>query len=389
MLRLNNSEIANVHPLFDNDHLRLVVDGIISGITTGQIWADDAAAPSVALMWESWSIYIAGNPESPKTIDKLRQLYMTEIAPQALAQDNKEFKLVYTPETWSSKAASIFGPLTEQNLPRRTYCSIDNLPTSDTSPLAEGFKLRQIDAALLNSDLTHLDELKAEILGGWPSLEVFLARGFGFAMLTQTAVICWCTAEYLSNKKCGIGIETVEGYGQKGIATRVASAFVQHALAREIKPYWDCWENNIASVRVAEKVGFANPHYYSVARGDFAQSRPQDIEFLYYFTCDKFAIMEAKIIGLDEATSPDQVYHWLCYDRSKGQFEKLTFKAMGNKNALNYRKFSQAELFFDGQQARLRRPTGGAQDLVLDVYAPHSLPIQLALEVRHFLSPIA
>jgi RimJ/RimL family protein N-acetyltransferase len=75
----------------------------------------------------------------------------------------------------------------------------------------------------------------------------------------------------MSEGKCGIGIETVEEHQGKGFATAVAAEFVRHALALGFKPHWDCWANNLPSIRVAEKVGFEDAHDYKGAIGGFGK----------------------------------------------------------------------------------------------------------------------
>jgi hypothetical protein len=108
----------------------------------------------------------------------------------------------------------------------------------------------------------------------------------------------------------------------------------------------------------------------------------QKLEFLYYFSCESLVVLEAKILGLDEGTPPDQVYHWLCYERSSGQFEKLTFKAMDTKDDKNFREFAQAELSFDTANARLQIR---AQEFILTVHKANSVPDQFTSHVQQFL----
>lgn len=110
--------------------------------------------------------------------------------------------------------------------------------------------------------------------------------------------------------------------------------------------------------------------------------RPLQIEFLYYFTSDSLDILEAKIIGLDEGTPPDQVYHWLCYEHASSQFEKLIFTAMSTKDGQNYREFAQAELSFDSARAQLKIR---AQEFILTAHTTSSIPDQLAARVQQFL----
>jgi RimJ/RimL family protein N-acetyltransferase len=91
----------------------------------------------------------------------------------------------------------------------------------------------------------------------WPSLERFYEHGFGYAALDGAGVVCFCTAEYVSAQRCGIGIATETAYERRGIATATAAHFVQLARERGVAPHWECGGWNAASIRVAEKLGFA------------------------------------------------------------------------------------------------------------------------------------
>ncbi len=68
--------------------------------------------------------------------------------------------------------------------------------------------------------------------------------------------MCWCTSEYVSEAKCGIGIETIQPYQNMGIATATTARFVDFCLRQNITPHWECEIHNTASIRVADKVGF-------------------------------------------------------------------------------------------------------------------------------------
>ncbi len=89
------------------------------------------------------------------------------------------------------------------------------------------------------------------------STQAYFKGGFGCAAVFDEAAVCWCTAEYVSDNRCGIGIETVADHQGNGIAT--ASRFVQMALDRQCAPHWECDGTNQASRSIAEKLGFRNP----------------------------------------------------------------------------------------------------------------------------------
>ena len=43
-------------------------------------------------------------------------------------------------------------------------------------------------------------------------------------------------------------------------------ACVAHCVERGYIPHWHCWEDNLASMAVADKVGFERPERYSTYR---------------------------------------------------------------------------------------------------------------------------
>ncbi|HEU5391962.1 MAG TPA: GNAT family N-acetyltransferase [Streptosporangiaceae bacterium] len=59
------------------------------------------------------------------------------------------------------------------------------------------------------STLGNFGEVTAEIRSCWNSMADFRRAGFGFCAHDRATIVCWCTAEYVSGRQCGIGIETV------------------------------------------------------------------------------------------------------------------------------------------------------------------------------------
>jgi RimJ/RimL family protein N-acetyltransferase len=118
---------------------------------------------------------------------------------------------------------------------------------------------------LANHRLQNVQHVIAEIESCWPSLQQFYDKGFGVTLLLgEEEIVCWCTAEYVSAGRCGIGIETDEAYQNRGFATLTAAAFVEDCLARQVAPHWDSWTTNVPSLAVAEKVGFRMVQEYFV-----------------------------------------------------------------------------------------------------------------------------
>ena len=268
MRQLENERVAAIQPLLDTPIFRLVGSSIILGLTPARVWVDDPLRPNTVLANEGRNVHLSGATDNDETNRQLAEIFANEIAPECRSRGISFFKLHYSPEIWSSIIDTIFGPL-EQNVDRRIYCALSDGSSASCPPVPTGFALRQIDQQLLDSKVGHLDLVFEEILGGWLSIDTFLERGFGFAMLHGTSVVCWCTSEYVSEERCGMGIETVEDYQGRGIATTVGAQVAKQAKGLGLRPYWDCWEDNKPSIRVAEKLGFTDPYSYKIAFGKF------------------------------------------------------------------------------------------------------------------------
>jgi RimJ/RimL family protein N-acetyltransferase len=130
----------------------------------------------------------------------------------------------------------------------------------------EGFSVRLVQPSLLaDTSLRNLDDLKEEILSERQSLEEFLRESFGLCSIHGDEIVGWCLSEYNGPGSCEIGIGVNRAYRKRGIATTLASAFVEEALSRGISHIgWHSFASNKASVAAARKTGFQKANDYSV-----------------------------------------------------------------------------------------------------------------------------
>jgi RimJ/RimL family protein N-acetyltransferase len=75
-------------------------------------------------------------------------------------------------------------------------------------------------------------------------------------MLHGDQVVSWSVADCVSGGACEIGIHTRKDYRRRGLGTLTAAAAVDLGLSNYRFVGWHCDEQNIPSIRVAEKVGF-------------------------------------------------------------------------------------------------------------------------------------
>jgi GNAT superfamily N-acetyltransferase len=262
-VELGAADVHRVRHLFDTEHLRLVMESVIAGHSPAKVWSDDTAAPGTALAWDgSHNVYIAGAVDHP---DEWRRLFEVEVASTAHGMLKVHIA--------DAAAAEMFGDPPWRWRQRVLYDLADVADRVVGAPPA-GYRIGAINdrfdefVALRNAG-----DVIAEIESCWPSLADFRRNGFGFCAYDDGQIVCWCTAEYVSASRCGIGIETVPTHRNSGFATSVASAFVEHCAVRGIVAHWDAWTSNVASVAVAKKLGFRVAEIYTVLVGDAADVR--------------------------------------------------------------------------------------------------------------------
>jgi len=269
---LSESQFERVQPLFQGINLSLVINAVIAGNSPGRLWVDDPAAPRSALMWDSaHCLYLTGSPDNDVFNRAVSRLIAEQIAPEALDRQLGVFKLYTSAAAWERQIETIFARTPLQKRERVHYVlAAPKIPDWRTR-IPAGFRVITLDTSLFaQANLKNLDLVVEEIESGWKSLQAFQNVGLGFCAATDDTIVGWCTAEYVSGDQCGIGIETIEAYGRRGIATLCASAFVDACATRGIIPHWDSWKANTPSVAVAEKVGFQEVQAYSVFFGSWS-----------------------------------------------------------------------------------------------------------------------
>jgi RimJ/RimL family protein N-acetyltransferase len=249
--------IKSILPFFQEAHLALVVEAVAAGNSPGKFYADSPTDPEIALVWDrKHCLYLGGRTDTGKLVPEFRVNVQEEILPYMRGLGLEVARLA-APSGWEEAIEGLFPQLPSRRYLRGFYRMAGASKADWRAGVPQGMQVRQIDRDLLSEERRkNLPELKEEIRGGWKSQEDFLEKGFGFCMVSEDELISWCTGEFFSKGKCGIGIETVEEYQKRGFGALTASAFLEHCQSKGITAYWDTWLWNEPSVRLAEKLGF-------------------------------------------------------------------------------------------------------------------------------------
>lgn len=125
--------------------------------------------------------------------------------------------------------------------------------------LPEGMELRYIDEELYN--WAKQSSWADDWIHSYSTYEEYAAKGLGVCLLKDGEPVAGASS-YISYKEgIEIQIDTHKDYRQQGLATICGAAIILACLERGWYPSWDA--ANIASVRLAEKLGYHLDHEYT------------------------------------------------------------------------------------------------------------------------------
>lgn len=265
--KLAENQYARVQPLFRELRYNLVVDSILDGNTPGWVYSDNPARPRSALIWNKRDVLlVAGDPNNNRFNHDVGETVLENIIPDAQGRDIPALVCQYDPKSWKTIIAQFLSTL-EGSRALRRYYNFDRPQLDWHNRVPDGQQMLSIDAALLeNSNLRQIQQVTEWIESFWHTINNFLERGFGYCLTKENEILSWCISAYASGKDYELRVATHPSHQDIGLATLVAAACVEHCSQHELTPHWHCWNDDLASISVAERLGFENPVKYPVYR---------------------------------------------------------------------------------------------------------------------------
>jgi len=125
--------------------------------------------------------------------------------------------------------------------------------------LPDQYVLRKIDMGLLQR-CAWRDEM-AFYCG---SLENFLRYGFGICLMDEEKIVVEAYASALGSPYAEIGAITHEPYRNRGYASITVAYLLEALEIRGYHGYWSCDVDNLASAKIARKLGFRTERVYEI-----------------------------------------------------------------------------------------------------------------------------
>lgn len=209
----------------------------------GTAWVDNLENPTVAQITVGIFVFFAGNPNTKEAEELLHNLPDFTLA----IVDSDEWKNRI--ETVHNGATEKFQRYSFKKNPEhldRKY--LQNL----LSKLPEGYEIKRIDKNIAKAPSFH--ELSEDFVSQFESIDDFINRGIGYAILHEGQVVSAATSFSIYDGGIEIEIASQPNHRRKGLATIVASALIIDCLDSGKYPSWD--GANSESVELAKKLGY-------------------------------------------------------------------------------------------------------------------------------------
>lgn len=236
----------------------LFARAVVEQDAPGRVFAYPAESPSVVYVLHSYGMSLLyGDTGIPEVNDRL----LAQIVSTHRTADEW---LQVSPDTWAARLARISVPVpcSDQPAPVVEQYTRVNFRFSPSA-----YRVRRPGF----SDAAHRVARAGHAAFAMPGsvvprvffrdVENFLSAGTGFAVVIDDEPVSLAFSSFVTSSQLEIGIETLDRYRGRGLATLACAALIDDCLARGLEPVWACRRENTASYRLAETLGFEPVRY--------------------------------------------------------------------------------------------------------------------------------
>jgi len=256
---LERSQFQDVMPLFRGYLQDPMMYAVLEDELSGRVWVDDSACPAAAFVWTGKECaYLVGGEGNGEFQRALRQLVQETLVPAARA-DGREYLSVFSfPESYAAKLERLFREQRPLRTPLSTF-AFDQARfrrrhgTPGRTPRAS-LTLKELGAEELADPRQAY--LAGEVTAYWETVERFVAEGCGYCVVEDDSLVSWCYVQAFGHGAQTLDIWTAQSHRRQGLGTLVGAAVIDRCLGEGYTPFWICDRTNVASSRLAERLGF-------------------------------------------------------------------------------------------------------------------------------------
>jgi len=170
------------------------------------------------------------------------------------------------PQTWDRKLKELFGDklIKSENNLNNDNSDIIELNTRINFKFNIGkyllFKEEYIKEkhGIVRTNETIFKEMKGSVVPSnfWNSADDFFKKGVGFSLFHKGKLAATAYSAFIFDNELELGMETIPEFRGRGFAQYVCSALIDYCIENNYEPIWACKYENIASYKLALKLGF-------------------------------------------------------------------------------------------------------------------------------------
>jgi hypothetical protein len=211
MIEIKAREFACILPLLAGIKQKVLPYAICEEFNPGRVFVDHRGKPRTALIWTPVGYYfLVGKPSQAVELIDIREVLTKSFIPASKATGETGFIHIASDEDWKTYLPAL--------LPNREVIEIYRHPFSFSldrfnaqgdwrTRIPHGLYLHAVDATLASL---------VGVLASWASVEDFVAKGMGFALLDGQKIASVCTSVFVSNKLVEIDVKTDDNYQRRG-----------------------------------------------------------------------------------------------------------------------------------------------------------------------------
>ncbi|TFG15515.1 GNAT family N-acetyltransferase [Candidatus Thorarchaeota archaeon] len=238
-------ERSKIEHLFaEHDNARAILFQLMR-LGLGYVRVDSQANPNVAWFHYHPINFLAGiahSEESHLLVDRIPYLNI----------------IIVPTEDWNSLVKEKYGD--ELRIQKRTRFSPDSLDLTEIRHLKQKIPA-EVDLQRINRDnlRTVYPAVRRTIDLHFGSINGLLKQGVGFCAVYGKRIVSLAYSAFPFIDEFEVQVDTVDdpSYRRRGLATAVSATLIEYALENDMVPHWDA--SNLASIRLAEKLGYSDP----------------------------------------------------------------------------------------------------------------------------------
>ncbi|TYS29400.1 GNAT family N-acetyltransferase [Bacillus pumilus] len=234
------------------------VDAVLEGFIKGHLYVDDTERPFVYFLETASGIYyVAGKREAE--LSRCSAFIMDVYERQR--RQNGRFTVFSANQLTDVMMKKYFGPHLNE-MERHTYV----FPQSHSHVTAPhpSYRVERTDEQVIHASRSFPPSYYEAY---WGESARFLSKGIGVAILDGENVVSECVSIFSSEGRAEIDIWTDEVCRGKGLALLAAQHMISICLEKKRTPHWDCDVHHLASIKLAEKLGFQRTKTYRLFYG--------------------------------------------------------------------------------------------------------------------------